>query len=184
MDTTVENLGDLPEAPSVELDETPVIASVWVKPTARWLGKSQRIPRGRKISRNGLYDPIEVTQDEANYLTKNFFAVVVTEAVAEAVVEVSADPVASENDQSGSPSGEPDPPEFNLETLCLEYLNQHSAEEIARDIKGIGRKTADELVEARPLDWEAVQVILSDRQIDAIKAFIGSGTVIKPGQDA
>lgn len=162
---------------------------VLVKPTARWLGKTQRIPRGRKINRNGVSGTIEVTELEAQYLTGNFFAVVLDEAglesaaalesttktedpkeTAEAQLTDKELPVETEEPAGLNPA--PTPP--SDKTLVLEYLNVTESEAIARQIKGIGRKTADDLAMARPLSWEVVQGILSDRQLETVVAFVKS----------
>lgn len=74
---------------------------VLVKPTARWLGRTQRIPRGRKIERNGLSGVIEVTEAEAKYLLGNFFA-----TLAEKLEEGATDS-----------SGESEPPGKTLEEV-------------------------------------------------------------------
>ncbi len=166
---------------------------VLVKPTARWLGRTQRIPRGRKIERNGLSGKIDVTDAEAKYLTGNFFATLAEEPEEGAPQEPGEPPeetheevpagqpegspveeeTPEEADQEGDAqeSGETPPPE---ETLVLDYLNATEPEAIAQQIKGIGRKTADELVAARPLTWEAVNEILSDRQLETLVAFVTS----------
>lgn len=149
---------------------------VLVKPTARWLGKTQRIPRGRKIERNGTNGAIDVTEAEAKYLLDRFFVVRVDE-------EPSTSPPADApreplEDIPTDPAEETLPAETDVlpseETLVLDYLNATEPEAIAQQIKGIGRKTADELIAARPLTWEAVNKILSDRQLETLVAFVKS----------
>lgn len=151
---------------------------VLVRPTARWLGKTQRIPRGRKINRNGVSGAIEVTEPEAQYLTGNFFAVILDETGLESAAALASPPETEnpaetvETEEPAALNPEPTPP--SDETLVLDYLNATEAEAIARQIKGIGRKTADDLVAARPLSWEVVQGILSDRQLETVVAFVRS----------
>lgn len=154
---------------------------VLVKPTARWLGKTQRIPRGRKIERNGLSGEIEVTEAEAKYLLDRFVAVVVEMPEASADPKDApppADPLerSTEEGSPPEPTEEVPPVETDAppseETLVLQYLNATEPEAIAQQIKGIGRKTAEELVAARPLSWEKVNEILSDRQMETLIAFV------------
>lgn len=166
---------------------------VLVKPTARWLGKTQRIPRGRKINRNGVSGAIEVTATEAQYLTGNFFAVVLDEAglnppavlVSTPATGASAETTKAQLTDEELPVETEEPVVSTLvhappseETLVLDYLNATDPEAIARQIKGVGRKTADDLVDSRPLDWEAVQVILSDRQLEAVVEFVKSNVKV------
>lgn len=165
---------------------------VLVKPTARWLGKTQRIPRGRKIERNGLSGEIEVTEAEAKYLLDRFVAVAVEMPEASADPKDTpppADPLERSTEEGSPPEPtEEVPPEVppvetdapptdappSEETLVLHYLNATEPEAIAQQIKGIGRKTADELVAARPIAWDKVNEILSDRQVEALVAFVTS----------
>jgi hypothetical protein len=133
-----------------------------VKPTDRWLGRSQRIPRGRKIDRNGL-NPIEVTEEESRWLAENFFAF--------PVADESAPPISPLLDSQTAP---PTSDESNIQQTILDYLNTTPPAQIAQEIKGIGRQTADQMAVARPLDYGEVEAILNDRQIKAIKAFLSS----------
>lgn len=159
---------------------------VLVKPTARWLGRTQRIPRGRKIERKGLSGAIEVTDSEAKYLLDRFFVEVVETPgnppakLPEEEAPPPADPLGESSKEHIPPEPTEVPPPAETEappseeTLVLDYLNATEPEVIAQQIKGIGRKTADELVAARPLAWEAVNEILSDRQLETLVAFVKS----------
>lgn len=161
---------------------------VLVKPTARWLGKTQRIPRGRKIERNGLRGAIDVTDFEARYLLNQFFVVMADEtedppvappinpAEEESTEEIPAEEIPAEPAEVTPPADIPPEPETlpTEETLVLDYLNATEPEAIAQQIKGIGRKTADELAAARPLSWDEVNEILSDRQLETLVAFVKS----------
>lgn len=134
-----------------------------VKPTDRWLGKTQRIPRGRRIERNSLNNPVEVTEEEARWLAENFFAF--------PVADESAPPIPS----TPVPNGQAVPPpsdESDIQQKILDYLSNTSPAQIAQEIKGIGRQTADQMAAAKPLDYGEVETILNDRQIKAIKTFL------------
>lgn len=159
---------------------------VLVKPTARWLGKTQRIPRGRKISRNGMSGTIEVSADEARHLLRGFFISLVEEE-GDSLLAVQLESGVPDSLEEGSA---PSTPIGDLatvasvpsnESLVIDYLNTNESEAIARQINGIGRKTADDLAMARPLEWESVQAILSDRQLEAVIAFVTTHANVQIG---
>lgn len=96
----------------------------------------------------------------------------------ESVVEIEAGPVDSPPPQA-EPPPEP-PPEPTDSTFAdsppaasedpndpLVAFFEKATKEQMEAIQYIGAATADEIIEARPLTWEALDEILSDRQIDA-----------------
>jgi hypothetical protein len=77
-------------------------------------------------------------------------------------------PTPPENDDGPGPL----PPSLtDWKASALEFLSTADKGDISARIKGVGPKTAEEIVEARnksPLAWEDVENILSSSQVEAI----------------
>jgi hypothetical protein len=95
----------------------------------------------------------------------------VTEAEPPQTIAVKTPPEPNEQEQEQErDSGETQTPELEeWQTKTLEFLNSTPSEEVAKQIKGIGNKTAEDLAKACPLDWNKLNEILNSSQINALK---------------
>lgn len=169
-----------------------------VTPTQRWLGPTVRIPRLGSIKRDGN-QPLEVTEPQAAWLVQKFMAKRVEAATAFPITEGSNETTTHQPNQEtthqpdqetthqpnqegtlGDLGVDPTVDRASNETTMptwqtslLTFFNTAETKEaIATAIKGIGPKTAEDLIQERPLDWEKVDQVLSNPQIEAAKAWV------------
>lgn len=161
-----------------------------VTPTQRWMGPVMRIPRLGKIRRHGN-DAVQVTDEQAAWLFQRFMATPVVEDLATASVSVASETTTQPGQET---TRQPDqetthqpnqegtlgdlgidptakPPDW--QTRLVSFFNTaESKDAIASAIKGIGPKTAEDLIQARPLTWDTVDEILSNPQVEAAKTWV------------
>jgi len=168
-----ENPAGVPEdkPPSTQVSEANLAGmAVPIQPTLRNSGTFATInPSGIEIPPLG-----DNLDDQIATGTENPTSLKVSAAHRESEGSVEVLPTPSQVAQDLMLESETD---TNKSTI-LEFLNTApSKDEIASTIKGIGPSTGEKLVEARPLTWEALEELLSDRQMDALRAWVKTKVV-------
>lgn len=170
-----------------------------VTPTQRWMGPTVRIPRMGTIKRAGN-QPVDVTEGQAVWLEQRFMAKRVEALAALPLTEGSNETTTHQPDQETThqpdqgTTHQPDQEgtlgdlgvdpakdastiemqsvELVWQTTLLAFFNTAETKEaIADAILGIGPKTAEHLIQARPLDWEKVAQVLTKAQVEAAKTW-------------
>lgn len=156
-----------------------------LKPTRNWSVPFLLVPGVGKVTKANLLDLPPVA---AQYLIAQRMVVRVTDSQDELKTEPDPiqQPVVVELPQAEVPpaaiveteldfvdSGEnKSSPEEDVESLSgdrkiLEFLNTATASDIEA-VRHIGKRTANEIIEARPLTLEDAQTLLTERQIEAL----------------
>ncbi|MBD1864253.1 MULTISPECIES: hypothetical protein [Trichocoleus] len=168
---------------------------VVIQPTDKWNSRTVATPHGL-VKRPPGARSFEVTAQKGQWLIDNKFATVATESPAperahppvnsslNTEILSEAQPVVTTSEQysaeaSGQTSAEQTDPPPVLEPWqqkLLEFFNSQQPGAIAEAIRGIGPKTDEDLIAARPLTWEKIEGILSDRQMDAAKKWTESSS--------
>lgn len=157
-----------------------------VKPTERWNRASIQIPGEGDVSRSYPFtqETLTVSDSAADFLSKRALATITGDAPdpdppapppQPEPVEIAA---VSPPPPAPPPEAPPDPVDSPAESgavtdeaILLEFF-ESASESAMIAIKGIAQKTAAEIVQARPLTWEALDEILSDRLIEESLAHI------------
>ncbi len=172
----------------------------FVTPTQRWMGPKVRIPRLGSVKRDGNQS-IDVTEAQAAWLVQRFMAKRVDETLVSVPLtltegsnettthqpnqetthqpnqETTHQP--NQEDTLGDLGVDPtrattqtQPVAPDWQTTLLTFFNTAETKEaIADAILGIGPKTAEHLIQARPLDWDKVAQVLTKAQVEAAKTW-------------
>lgn len=140
-----------------------------VEPTELW----HQSPRRLIVPNMGIVDypragAIAVTDDVAAWLLAEGYANQVEE---QSQAKNQTPPAGKQEQGQTQDTGETHAIELEAwQVQTLEFLNSTEPEEIAKQIKGIGNKTAEDLEKARPLDWTKLDEVLNASQINALKS--------------
>ncbi|HEY9747920.1 MAG TPA: hypothetical protein V6C63_04545 [Allocoleopsis sp.] len=166
-----------------------------IQPTDKWSSRTVATPGGL-VKRPPGAPSFEVDNDKGQWLIDNKFAIAATASLAperahppvnpalnteilseaQPVVTTSEKYVDPASGQASAAQTDSPPTLEPWQELLLEFFNTQQPGAIADAIKGIGPKTDEDLIAARPLTWEKVEGILSDRQMDAAKKWAESSS--------
>jgi hypothetical protein len=165
-----------------------------IQPTDKWHSRTVATPRGL-VKRPPGAPSFEVDDAKGQWLIDNKFAIAAAPSIAperahppvnpasntEILSEAQPIKTTSEKYADLTASGQTSaaqtdsPPKLEpWRELLLEFFNTQQPGAIAEAIKGIGPKTDEDLITARPLSWEKVEEILSDRQMEAARKWATS----------
>lgn len=164
-----------------------------IQPTDKWHSRTVATPEGL-VKRPPGASSFEVDDAPGQWLIDNKFAIAAapsiaperahppvnpasnTEILSEAQPVITTSEKYSADPASGQTSATTDnaPQLEPWQKLTLEFFNTQQPGAIAEAIKGIGPKTDEDLIAARPLSWEKVEEILSDRQMEAARKWAES----------
>lgn len=160
-----------------------------LKPTRNWRNPIVIVPGVGKVTKA---DRLELPPVAAQYLLAQRMVIRIADDQEVESVKVLPEPIEKEPILVEAPGIELDlesetqaPPEPEKETSLtedndslvrdvweteiLDFLNGASASEI-ESVRHIGKRTANEIIDARPLIWEDAQTLLTERQIEALVA--------------
>lgn len=145
-----------------------------IVPTTKWTRLLMPVPRGGVVRRASL---LSLNDRTAEWLVSNGYAIKLdddTATVQAPYVHSSLESPSAEEIAAAVEEPVQDAVadvQLKLQSEIVNFFNTTEAEDIISAIKGIGIKTAKDLVQSRPLDWDIVQTILNDRQMDSAIAW-------------